>query len=333
MRKGNDGGESGGGGAGDDLSPLVGLPATEETWLAGSVPVHRWIVTKRGRALRPDAFLVLSGRDVVGVRIEPEGPGPARALELILRMMERPLTGSPRRPARIHVADEGAAGYLGAELRPLGVEVAVGAVTETLTERIRTVERRAGGGFPLRGLLDVTGMDEARLVALFSAASKFHRLAPWRQIPDGEPVQVTCEAWSRPTWYASVMGATSEVRGLALHPTWRALLAIFAGEEEDAAPDVLALAFGDRTQVPFEDLDSVADLDLDVDGNEGYPLVFRCRPEGEVARPTLEELEILEACLLAFTAFAAIETPGARSAIVEVETCTGRRRLTLERRT
>lgn len=316
----------------EDLSPLSLLPRAVETWIAGSVPVNRWIVTKRGRALRPDAFLVIHGDEVLAVQIEPEGPGPVRALDLLVRAMRSPLRGEPRRPARIVVADEGAAHFLGETLRPHGIEAIAGDVAEPLAARMREVERQAGGAAPLRALAEVPGMTDARLRAFFAAAGRFHRTAPWSRVSDAEPFEVSCEAWSRTTWYASVMGAAGEVVGLALHPTWRALLAIFEARDESEVPDALAVAFGDRTGIPFDDLDAVADLGLEIDGNDGYPLVFRSRPGADPTRPTLEETEILEATLLAFAAFAALDPAGATSAIVEVDTTAGRRRLTLRRR-
>lgn len=308
------------------MNDLAELPSEGETWVAGSVPVRRWIVSRRGRPLRPDAFVVLSEEEIIGVQVEPEGPGPIQTAEIIEEMMRAPLSGPPRRPARILVEDEGTARYLGAELEELGIKVGTAPVSKEILTRIRSLAR-ATAGIPIGGLLDIEGMDLPRLTGFFSAAARFHRVAPWHTYVDGDPFEIYCDSWSRSTWYGTVLGALGEMTGLALHPSWAVILAIFEGRAEHEGADTLALAFGNRTQVPFDDLDAAADHGLEVDGNDGHPLAFRSRPGGEFRLPTIEEMEILEGALLAFAALVEAGPVYTPTSIVEVETCTGRHRI------
>ena len=315
----------------NDLGELARLPSTDETWIAGSVPVHRWIVTKRGRTLRPDAVLVLSGESVVGVRILPEGPGPAGTLDLVARLMADPLTGEARRPARVLVGDAETAALLTASLAPLGVGAAEAEVRTVLTDRIRAVEAEAGGGFPLPGLLSIPGFEVADAERFFRSAASFHRKRPWTTIPDGEPVEIACDAWDHPTWYAAVLGSVGGPPGLALHPDWSALLEVYRGTDQEASPDALVLVYGDRTNVPFSDLDAIAEHDFDVDGNDGHPLVFRSRPGKEVARPSAAELEILQAALIGVESFLSTLPAGTEPTVVSAETFAGARRVRVRR--
>jgi len=294
------------------------------------VPVNKWMVSRRGHPLRPDAFLVVCESKVIGVTILPEGPGPAQTLELLAEVMAKPLVGAPRRPGRLLVRGEHAREHLAARLGPLGIEVTDAEIDDVLAARMREIESFEQEGAPLDGLVRSAG--GPLLSALFAAAARFHRAEPWLRFGDGEPFEASCDEWSHASWFATVMGSVGDVTGLALHPTWASLRTIYEGREEEIEPDTLALAFGDRTQIPFADLDAVSENGLEVNGTRGFPLIFRARPGKDVRRPNRGELEVLEACLLALAALSRIPPTGSGKAVVEVETSVGRRRVTLERR-
>ena len=313
--------------------PLDKLPQGPETWLAGSVRLHRWLLSPRGHPLRPDAFVVVDreGR-LLWLQVVREGPGFARSLDFLKTAMHEPHSGVPRRPNRILVADDETADWLSERLGPEGIEVSPGGIRPTLERTLRKQEAKEGETFPLAGLRAIDGYSADALSGLFAAAARYHRARPWRSLADGEAFALTCTAWEDPTWFAAVLGSVGDVTGLSLHPDLMTLLDIYRGRTaEEEGADAIALAYGNRTQIPFDDLDAVEDLGLEVDGKTGYPLVFRSRPGSSVTRPSQAELEVLEASLLALAALSATRQTNAPKALVEVETSAGRRRVRIER--
>jgi hypothetical protein len=117
----------------------------------------------------PDELLVVLDA------VDPEAP--VSVCDVPLRAMARPAAGSPRRPARIRVADKDLAAELRTTLSEIEVVVAptpeLGALAE---ERARSMP----DGEESASYVEGGRVSEGAVKALFEAAARLYEITPWK---------------------------------------------------------------------------------------------------------------------------------------------------------
>ena len=123
----------------------------------------------------------------------------------------------------------------------------------------------------------------ADLRFLFRASALYHDARPWELISNFKPLTIRVpdlvSGGPMETWYIIVAGNGSwDGRGLYFYKSWNDLL--ISGSRESRAGrklDQTVLQYYDRTQTPFQTLNHIEELGLDISTNDGV--------DGETAYP------------------------------------------------
>jgi hypothetical protein len=326
----------------DHLPPTVSEAATEETvgattaldellavpqdpghvWEVGIRALPSWIMGE-GQPYRPWITLVLDRTEdlVLAHQLSKDQPPMERLSEVVAQAIRQPLAGEPRRPGAIEVASAEQRQILLPHLEKIGVECVEAERLAHLDAALEDMAEHVAGSDAPASLLDVPGMQLARVGSFYAAAADFYRRKPWRHVAGDTLIKVECDKFHSGPWYAVVMGQSGVQQGLAVYEDLAALQAMINGdasEEENARRmSAMSLMFSEAFEMPVRDVDAAEKHGWPVAGPEAYPLVIRINP-GLATRPPLAwELELLEGCLRTIPDF--LKTPkGSMSQTVSV---------------
>ena len=244
----------------------------------------------------------------------------------------RPAMGEPHRPGRIEVATVDQRQFLLPHLNRAGIECVALERLECLDSVWQDMTKHLVGEDELPSLLDVPGMEPARVGGFYAAAAEFYRRRPWQQVPGDTPIKVECDKFQSGPWYAVVMGQSGVQQGVAVYEDLAALQGMIGGsrseEENLRRMSALSLMYSEAFEMPVGDLDAAEKFGWPVAGPEAYPLVIKINP-GMARRPPLTwELELMEASLRTIPDFVA-----EKKAVLEktVATASGRLAVRLSR--
>jgi tetratricopeptide (TPR) repeat protein len=288
------------------------LPQRQETWYLAVRELRIWITPPDEEPYRPYGALVVNLDQglVQDLSTFPSPPAPEQVIEKLFEAMrsQPPGTGQkPHRPKQVHFEDQNLMRSLASVLEEIGVSAAFQPAKEIADEIFSELEERLSGGLvKTLGLLSQKGVTPKQIEALFEAAAQYYRAAPWAHLTNMQPlaIQVKPETKAR---YVVVMGNAGLEYGIALYKQWNDFLMGFgpADRPEDVIPTggAHSLFFGDATQVPFDDLDAIAEHGWEVVDEEGYPIPVVFTRDGEVKRPGSADLRWYEAAMLAIIKF------------------------------
>jgi len=278
--------------------------AKGESWEGGSWKMRVWITPKKEPPYRPYGTLWIEpqGDWILGQDMYKHQPTSDEVFQSLLKCMQKPLVGSPRRPTEVRLSQRDLGDALREPLASLDIQCTLVPELRQWERIVKMMETHLSGQEPLRGLLTTPGVTPEAVAALFSAAAEFYRQAPWKYVGDDLPFQVECEPLLKGSIYAVVMGHGKMEYGLAIYESLKQLEQIYQGS---LPPEVLhkrmkgqSILFGDITKMPFDDLDALERYGWEIVGPEAYPVYFEIVPRVGVHPPGARKLEIMQLCLL-----------------------------------
>jgi tetratricopeptide (TPR) repeat protein len=313
---------------------LLQLPTEpDDIWQADLRATPNWI-TGEGQPYRPWMAMVISRTNdlVLAHQLSRDRPPVSLLWEAVLEAAARPAMGQPHRPGRIEVATVDQRQFLLPHLNRAGIECVALERLERLDSVWQDMTKHLVGEDELPSLLDVPGMEPARVGGFYAAAAEFYRRRPWQQVPGDTPIKVECDKFQSGPWYAVVMGQSGVQQGVAVYEDLAALQGMIGGsrseEENLRRMSALSLMYSEAFEMPVGDLDAAEKFGWPVAGPEAYPLVIKINP-GMARRPPLTwELELMEASLRTIPDFVA-----EKKAVLEktVATASGRLAVRLSR--
>lgn len=309
----------------DDAS-LLDLPQSDEPWQLDQRLLAVFI-GNRGTPQRPWTVLIgdPTNRVVIAKDIGTTEPTSESLQAVVRRGMASPSSGDPRRPTEIQVATVQQREDLGDWLESLGVRCVVRENLQFLDYLFTDITRHlAGEGVP-PGILTTPGVQPEHAAGVFDAAAEFYRAAPWRIAPADTPLKIVSPSFESGPWYATVMGQSGMLQGLALYEDYELLKKMLTGSlsesESRRQHTALAVHFGEAFDIPPNDLQDQERLGWQIAGPEAYPTLLRVNPGMNIRRPLAWELKLLEACLRAVPAF--VSRPDRNPATYTIATCAG----------
>jgi hypothetical protein len=249
---------------------------------------------------------------VLAHEIIEEPPSTDLLWDVLAKAMRKPVVGEPHRPTELQVRPDERWDDLKPHLDEIGITVVPTEELDQLDAMFRDMARHIAGDAP-PGLLEMPGIKPEQVASFYRAAAGFYRRAPWRKLGYETAIKVECDRFESGPWYAVVMGQSGLTFGVALYDDLKTLEKLWAGEmsDEQSSRETVALTvtFDDETGIPVTDLDASRRFGWEVAGPEAYPSIFR-KERGLSMRPPLAwELELMEGCLRAISAFAARHRP------------------------
>lgn len=267
----------------------------------------------RPEPYRPQAilWLDLSQGVVVGWQlIDPDAP-PVSFAQTLEQVMQAPLVGPPRRPARLRVPDP----QLAAELRQVlpEAEIFVDAVPELheivqlMAESMPGDEANSvGGSYFEDGRVPVAAVE-----SLFAAARTLYPVAPWKRAADTQVLRLDIPELGVEGACVSIIGALGQSVGFIIFPSLVAFESFLDAMEEDApsaetldlGTTTLALNFERGADLPAGMRREAAEHGWTVAGPNAYPQVQHRDRDG-LPRPLAEhDVRVVSACASALAAF------------------------------
>ena len=249
-----------------------------------------------------------SGLIVGQQAVDPED-AERELVDELLRILEQPEAGPPRRPDRIRVAEDGLASLVDAALGG-SIPVHVGAVPE-LDPVLKDMVARIAESSAEEGYLGDGRIAHAVVEAFFSAAEMLHEVAPWKTCDEGVAVRMDIPALGVEGACVTVIGSCEMGPGLAIFPSLEAFEAFWftpevpvgAPEHRDLGSDWLEIRFVRGAEIPASIRGEVARYGWPVADANAYPLLRFILRKG-VSRPLTErDFAIATACTSCFSAF------------------------------
>jgi len=273
---------------------------------------------------RPEMVLWLELPDdyIVGQElIDPQGT-PLSFSGTLLRSMDAPLVGAPRRPQRIRVC----AAPLAMELRGAvpDIEVVVAPTPEldsVIAQMVASMPE--GGGGP--SYFEHGRVGVAAVAALFRAAAALFRSAPWKLAQDSQALRLDIPALGVEGACVSIIGALEESLGLVIFPSHLAMERFLARMEAGRGPDArldmgtttLSLNFERGADLPAGMRREAAEHGWPVASPAAYPWAQHRDRDGTMRPLDARDVGIVTACANGLAAF--FSRHGARFAQASVE--------------
>jgi hypothetical protein len=293
-------------------SRSAGAPPTGASeWIGGWLRPP-WFIGDRDEPYRPEVVLWLEQPSglIVGQALFPPEEAPGALGRALREALERPLFGTPRRPAAIRVADPAlAAEVRGVLVDSIPITVAPTPELDDLLDQM--VEGMRGTGVE-PSYLEGGRISPERVAKLFGAAELLFRVAPWKVAGEDQVLRMDIPAFGVEGACVSIIGRLGESLGVLVFPSLTAWEAFCSAAEEAAArkdrprdlgSEWLALDFVRGADLPASMRREVARHGWPVAGPQAYPVVMRHERDG-AARPLVSrDVEIATACATSLAAF------------------------------
>ena len=315
---------------GDPVSDeeLERVPQSTDIWLVDSQRLPRWVENRENRFVRLQSVMVVSQSlgAIISQRVEAaEEDLPEVVWQTVSHAMTHPFVGPAQRPAEIRVRTHDLRVSLEARLRPLGVRCVV-------TDDFRMFDE--AHAHLVKSLAeDSDDQDEYSLVkkghslesieALYRAACRFYRAAPWKTFPAEAGVEIYAKGWKKPR-YATVIGQSGLLQGLCVYDSQEDFVRSLEIQTELDEVSAVNLFFDEPQALPIADHDACLDHNWPVASPEGFPVVIRVRRRRKPGPPSPEELQILTALVEIFPDFI-----NARKPMMEMDSKIGPLKLVL----
>lgn len=292
------------------LKTLLNLPlSANETWEGSRVKAPFWITGEAGGPYRPilEIWAELRSDLIVALQLVRRLPTPQASLRFLWQAMTAPKVGPPRRPSCLRVVDKALADLMRQKLAGAGITVELVEQSPLIDRIVAEMEKSVGGrgARSMPALTTLRGVTPARAGALYQAAAYCYQQAPWRAVSDEIPLEITCPDFSRRPVYLTVMGNAGVEFGLMLIFSRKELQRLRQAADEfelaQAPMRCVTLSFADPTYLAIVDHDAIERHRWPVAGPRAYPHVFQIMPGRRpmIQPPTLAQVDLLEACLLA----------------------------------
>jgi tetratricopeptide (TPR) repeat protein len=251
--------------------------------------------------------------------------------------MENPTDGSPCRPAEIQVRTDAKWQEIEPHLQEIEVDVINHSQLVDLDRLVSQLKQHFGNLTSLRGLSDDDQLPPDEIGRLHAAAAEYYRRQPWHFVPMDAPLRVEGTAVGDQPRYCLVMGQSAMTFGLSVYHSLEQIKSMFdggccgggddgecgdeeCGELECGTCDVggcsksslnlkplmstLAVVYDTPEGMSPTDLAAIKLHGWPIAGPEAYPAVYRTTAELTPEPPTVADLRLLAACLIAIPGFA-----------------------------
>ena len=251
--------------------------------------------------------------------------------------MENPADGSPCRPAEIQVRTTALWQEIEPHLQEIEVDVINHAKLDDLDRLVSQLKQHFGALTNPSGLTDNDQLPQEEIGRLHVAAAEFYRRQPWHFVPMDAPLRVEGTAVGDQPRYCLVMGQSAMTFGLSVYRTLEQIRSMFDGDccgggddgdcdDEECSErecgtcdgggcgksdlnlnplmSSLAVVYGTSEEMPPTDLAAIERHGWPIAGPEAYPAVYRTTAQLTPEPPTVADLRLLAACLIAIPGFA-----------------------------
>lgn len=283
----------------------------DETWGVAARRMRTWITPDDQPPYRPYIILVLdvTGRRIVGQALEKSAPDAEAIFKVLQQAIRKPSPGGGkgRRPRALLVETPELAEALAPTLAQMGIacDAQELPVADELLRMMSTLMNEGRAEPP--GLLAVAGVTPEYVAHLFSVAAAFYRAEPWLHFNSDAPLAIRFPSNAPDEHFVSVLGMGGTEYGIAIYYDWQDFLRLYL-QDGNTPEDLLSerghltVMFGDPSFLPIDDSEAAERYGWEIAGDDAWPLFMQFHRGGDhVRRPTREELELIEAALLAIT--------------------------------
>ena len=291
-------------------SPMS-LMQTDDFWYCAVRRLRTWIeVEKGGEEYRRPWLLMMVRQDtgaILDMEVLLDEPGFEKILKTLFKTMLKPArsSGSPHRPAEIHLEDRTLVESLRLPLQEISVVARFQPQRKQMDEMIDLLQSEIfSAEQDIPGLLEQPGVKPVLVGRLFEAAEFFYRAQPWINLANEDLLAIRVSSQSEP-YYCSVMGIAGQEYGLSLYLTWQEVESFFTAKDPAGAipPQGRHVFFFNLPPiVSFDDMDAAVQYRWKLPAPDVYPTPLVFTPDA-VLRPKAEMLRWYEAALRALPVF------------------------------
>jgi hypothetical protein len=258
-----------------------------------------------GTPYRPELILWLELPEgvVVYFDLSDGREAPASLSAALIKAVESPMIGPPRRPTTVRVADA----RLAAEVRQVLPDVRIiqaptpelDRVTKLMSEATAEDEDRENPSYFENGRIGAEAIE-----ALFCAAKPLYHVAPWRVSGDSQVLRVDIPAYGVEGACLSIVGALGQSIGLILFPSIEGFERFLEQAETPPPPGApidlgtttLSLNFETGSDLPPSMRREALEHGWPVADAKAYPMVQHRDPDGFPRPLSEQDVRIMAAC-------------------------------------
>ena len=288
------------------LSPSE-LHQTPDTWGVGTFLLRQWLVDDDPDIpARPTLILVLDLDHgyIMASSLINHAPSAEEIRDTLFKAMTKPMKmcGEPRRPTLLFCHSAGLGEAIEPYMDELGIHCeprAIPGIDDILEEMAQFMDEEEDHP----SLIDIEGATLDIVGKFFETAAKFYRAAPWVQMLNEQFLLLRIPAEGGLERFVTVMGNGGVEYGLAFYESWHDVENLFKNQDDPLnalpAQGALSMLYERAHQMSFDDLDAIEANDWDVVDEQSYPSPIYFHRTEEARRPTLAELQWIEAALRA----------------------------------
>jgi len=288
------------------LSPSE-LHQTPDTWGVGTFLLRQWLVDDDPDIpARPTLILVLDLDHgyIMASSLINHAPSAEEIRDTLFKAMTKPMKmcGEPRRPTTLFCHSAGLGEAIEPYMDELGIHCeprAIPGIDDILEEMAQFMDQEEDHP----SLIDIEGATLDIVGKFFEASATFYRAAPWVQMLNEQFLLLRIPAEGGLERFVTVMGNGGVEYGLAFYESWQDVENLFKNQDDPLnalpAQGALSMLYERAHMMSFDDLDAIEANDWDVVDEQSYPSPIYFHRTEEARRPTLAEMQWIEAALRA----------------------------------
>ena len=273
----------------------------------GTFLLRQWLVDDDPDIpARPTLILVLDLDHgyIMASSLINHAPSAEEIRDTLFKAMTKPMKmcGEPRRPTLLFCHSAGLGEAIEPYMDELGIHCeprAIPGIDDILEEMAQFMDEEEDHP----SLIDIEGATLDIVGKFFETAAMFYRAAPWVQMLNEQFLLLRIPAEGGLERFVTVMGNGGVEYGLAFYESWHDVENLFKNQDDPLnalpAQGALSMLYERAHQMSFDDLDAIEANDWDVVDEQSYPSPIYFHRTEEARRPTLAELQWIEAALRA----------------------------------
>lgn len=283
------------------------LPESDEIWHVGVFHPPIWITDSATPRRSCVALVMEEETELIRIHdLTDEKPSKDFLAQTVLKAMLYPLANElePCVPAEIKVHPASNPDSLQQLVETLNIPISMAEDASLLTEAMEHLIQHCSDASLRESLRDSAEMDDRELTRLYQNITRFYRASLWRSIPGDQLIQIICSDHEIGTFYAVIIGQMSQHRGLVICEDRKPIEDIVTGRSTSTDSEVTVLNFCEAHEIAPIDVWLIEQLNLEVAGEDAYPLLQRSISRQRFRRPTRNELLAVDIAIRCLPAFA-----------------------------
>lgn len=283
------------------------LPTSDEIWHVGVFHPPIWITDSATPRKSCVALVIDEATELIRIHdLTDEKPAKDFLAQTVLKAMLYPLASElePCLPGRIKVHP--ASNLDAIELLAENLEIEMGTIDDEtlLTDAMEHLIQHCSDASLRESLRESAEMDDRELTRLYQNIARFYRASLWRSIPGDQMIQITSSDEEIGTFYAVIIGQMSQHRGIVICEERKPIEDIVTGRSTSTESEVTVLNYSEAHEIAPIDLWLIEQLNLEVAGEDAFPLLQRSISKQRFRRPTRSELLAVDIAIRCLPAFA-----------------------------